>query len=207
MIAGVSILVSLLWLLPFAAGFYSWPLDLVLSAAWFAAFGLLVDQLSGQNCGRTFNWSGITRGGFCNRWKAAQAFSFLSGIYWLASAILGIWFMSRARRDRAVVTENVKSVYRAPSCFPSWEANQCNLLQQPPSSLVPCSCLREDSDHDLAETFCCERRSKERCFLLFLGQPNQKTRLRGTLGQLNELQFGRLSVKLSGAAGLSDLNN
>ena len=113
-IAGVSILFSLLWLLPFAGGFYSWPLDLVLSAAWFAAFGLLVDQLSGQNCGRTFNWSGITHAGFCNRWKAAQAFSFLSAIFWLVSAIVGIWFMSKNRRERAAAAQDVKYVWRTP---------------------------------------------------------------------------------------------
>lgn len=105
MIAGVSILFSLLWLLPFASGFFGWPLDLILSAAWFAAFGLLVDSLDGQNCGRTFDWSGIGREGFCDRWKAAEAFSFLSAIFWLVTGLIGIWFITRNKRGDTLATD------------------------------------------------------------------------------------------------------
>jgi hypothetical protein len=42
-IAGVSILLSLLWLLPFAGSFIHWPVDLLLFVAWIIAFGLMVD--------------------------------------------------------------------------------------------------------------------------------------------------------------------
>lgn len=106
-IAGVSILLSLLWLLPFASSIFGWPMDLILAAAWFAAFALLVDSLHGQDCGRTFNWSGITNSGLCNRWKAAEAFSFLSAIFWLVSAIIGLWAMAKARRERDAATGDV----------------------------------------------------------------------------------------------------
>jgi hypothetical protein len=42
-IAGLSILLALLWLLPFSGGFIHWPVDLLISVAWFVAFGLLVN--------------------------------------------------------------------------------------------------------------------------------------------------------------------
>jgi len=106
-IAGISILLALLWLLPFAGGFIHWPADLILSAAWFAAFGLLVNYVHGTNCtGSTFDWAGITQGGVCNRWRASEAFSFLSALFWLVSAIVGIWFAHRTKNTRAVGADN-----------------------------------------------------------------------------------------------------
>ncbi|KAL9618547.1 MAG: hypothetical protein Q9160_006731 [Pyrenula sp. 1 TL-2023] len=104
-IGGLSILLSLLWLLPFAGGFVHWPVDLVLSAAWFAVFGLLVNYVGPNACGGVFHWGGIVHGGECNRWKASEAFSFLSAIFWLASTLVGIWFMRRVSGDRKVVTD------------------------------------------------------------------------------------------------------
>jgi hypothetical protein len=62
--------------------------DIVISLCWFAAFGLLVDTLNGLPCGGIFNWGGITNSDYCGRWKAAEAFSFLSAIIWLVSGIL-----------------------------------------------------------------------------------------------------------------------
>ena len=106
-IAGVSILLSLIWLFPFSGGFLHWPMDLILSAAWFAAFGLLVNALGNRGCGGgAFSWGGITYGGVCNRWRASEAFSFLSAIFWLLSTIVGIWFVTRTKEDRAAATGN-----------------------------------------------------------------------------------------------------
>ena len=105
-ISGLSILLSLIWLFPFAGGFLHWPMDLVLSAAWFAAFGLLVNTLGHNGCsGGAFSWGGITHGGVCNRWRASEAFSFLSGIFWLISTLVGVWFVTRTK-DGAVATDN-----------------------------------------------------------------------------------------------------
>lgn len=42
-VAGIAIFFSLIWLIPFSGTFEHWPVDFVISAAWFAAFGLLVD--------------------------------------------------------------------------------------------------------------------------------------------------------------------
>ncbi|OQE39772.1 hypothetical protein PENCOP_c006G02240 [Penicillium coprophilum] len=95
-IAGLSILLGLIWLIPFSSGFFSWPMDILISLAWFAAFGVLVDALHHMPCGSIWSWH--FRGDrMCGRWKAAEAFSFLSAIVWLVSAIVGIWFTFRVR--------------------------------------------------------------------------------------------------------------
>ena len=97
-IAGLSILLALVWLLPLTNNFHHWPTDIILSLAWFAVFGLLVNYIGGTNCkSSVFNWTIVTSGGVCGRWKASEAFSFLSAIFWLASALVGIWFMRRLR--------------------------------------------------------------------------------------------------------------
>ncbi|KAJ5562690.1 hypothetical protein N7535_002865 [Penicillium sp. DV-2018c] len=97
-IAGLSILLGLIWLIPFSWGFFTWPLDIIISLAWFAAFGVLVDTIRQLPCGSIWHWRFRT-GSMCGRWKAAEAFSFLSAILWLVSAIVGIWFTFRVRRN------------------------------------------------------------------------------------------------------------
>lgn len=42
-VASLSLLFALLWLLPFSASFIHWPMDIFLSILWFIAFGLLVN--------------------------------------------------------------------------------------------------------------------------------------------------------------------
>ncbi|GKZ34996.1 hypothetical protein AbraIFM66950_005435 [Aspergillus brasiliensis] len=124
-VAGLSILLGLIWLIPFASGFFSWPcalshlpslppaiadsslfppVDVIISLAWFAAFGILVDAIHKLNCGSIWHWGGLYRNNTCSRWKAAEAFSFISAIVWLASALVGIWFTFRVRKDSAAPT-------------------------------------------------------------------------------------------------------
>ncbi|PYH84741.1 hypothetical protein BO82DRAFT_328706 [Aspergillus uvarum CBS 121591] len=100
-IAGLSILLGLIWLIPFSSGFFSWPFDVIISLAWFAAFGILVDAIHKLNCGSIWYWGGIIHNNSCGRWKAAEAFSFISAIVWLASALVGIWFTFRVRDSSA----------------------------------------------------------------------------------------------------------
>ncbi|OKL64539.1 hypothetical protein UA08_00662 [Talaromyces atroroseus] len=100
-VAGLSLLLGLLWLIPFAHTFFIWPIDIILSLAWFASFGLLVNALGDINCGGAFSWGGITHNDICGRWRAAEAFSFLSAIFWLVSGILGIYFVWRVDRRSA----------------------------------------------------------------------------------------------------------
>lgn len=47
-VAAISMLLALLWLLPFTASFIHWPVDLLLFIAWIIAFGLMVDVSSGR---------------------------------------------------------------------------------------------------------------------------------------------------------------
>ncbi|KAI1366182.1 integral membrane protein [Xylaria arbuscula] len=98
-VAGIAIFFSLIWLIPFSSSFIHYPLDFLISVTWFVAFGLLVSYLDGA-CGATFNWSNIAfRNDQCGEWKAVIAFSFLSAICWLASAIVGIiWVRDRETR-------------------------------------------------------------------------------------------------------------
>ncbi|KAK4934690.1 hypothetical protein LTR10_024108 [Elasticomyces elasticus] len=106
-IAGLSILLALLWLLPFASGFFHWPIDLLLSFAWFAAFAILINYISNHtscrghtNVGLSGTNTGYSNGLGCGRWRAAESFSFLSAIFWLISALLGLWFIHRERSKR-----------------------------------------------------------------------------------------------------------
>jgi hypothetical protein len=94
--------------------------DILISFAWFAAFGVLVDTIRHLPCGSIWSWH--FRGDqTCGRWKAAEAFSFLSAIVWLVSAIVvcdenvryvprydqvlmslqGIWFTFRVRNNNS----------------------------------------------------------------------------------------------------------
>ena len=97
-ISSISILLGAIWLIPFSGGFVTWAIDFFMSLAWFASFGLMVHFTRGACNAGAFDWGGITGAGTCNRWRAAQAFAFLSAIFWLTSALVGIWFTRRERR-------------------------------------------------------------------------------------------------------------
>ncbi|KAK0719502.1 membrane-associating domain-containing protein [Lasiosphaeris hirsuta] len=104
-VAGISILFAIIWLFPFSGSFIHWPADFFISVMWFVSFGLLVDWLNGS-CGYAFDWSGISFDGTntCSEWKANVAFAFLSAICWLASAILGIYWVRRHTHPVATTT-------------------------------------------------------------------------------------------------------
>ncbi|KAF2192205.1 integral membrane protein [Zopfia rhizophila CBS 207.26] len=106
-IASLSVLFSLVWLIPSTSSFFHYPFDLFLSAAWFAAFGVLVDWVRKLNCGGIWHWGGITRGSYCGQWKAAEAFSFISACFWFASFLLGVYVYHKLSRDRPVTTDGV----------------------------------------------------------------------------------------------------
>ncbi|CAP72580.1 uncharacterized protein PODANS_2_120 [Podospora anserina S mat+] len=104
-VAGLSILFAIIWLFPFSSSFIHWPADLFFSILWFVAFGLLVDWLDGS-CGRVFDWTNLSfrDTASCAQFKAVVAFSFLSAICWLASAIVGFWWVRRNTRVRHTTT-------------------------------------------------------------------------------------------------------
>ncbi|KXJ90955.1 hypothetical protein Micbo1qcDRAFT_163654 [Microdochium bolleyi] len=99
-VAAIAIFFALIWLLPFSSSFTNYPFDFFISILWFIAFGLLVHYEDGS-CGAIFDWSDVTIRGasVCGRWKAVIAFSFLSAICWLVSAIIGmLWVRDRQTR-------------------------------------------------------------------------------------------------------------
>jgi len=103
-IAALSILLALFWLIPFSGGFIHWPVDILISVGWFVAFGLLVNFIGPKHCGSIWNWSNFTQKSLCEKWKADVAFTFLSAIFWLVSALVGIWFVHRHNRTRSTDT-------------------------------------------------------------------------------------------------------
>lgn len=106
-VAALSILFSLVFLIPFTRSFMHWPIDLVLFVLWMVAFGLLVNFIGPMHCGSIWGWDGITGKSTCSKFKADIAFCFLASIFFLASALLGLYVMHRRRTgavagDRAV---------------------------------------------------------------------------------------------------------
>ncbi|KAL6875302.1 membrane-associating domain-containing protein [Trichoderma longibrachiatum] len=100
-VAALSMFFSLLWLVPFSWSFVHWPVDIILSLCWWAAFGLLVNLL-GNSCGYIFDWDNVhpISGDQCGKFKADIAFTFLSALLWLVSALLGIFWVNKHRTAR-----------------------------------------------------------------------------------------------------------
>jgi len=108
-IASLSVLLSLAWLIPTTHSMIGYVSDFVLSAAWFAAFGVLVNWVSRMNCGGIWYWGNIAvRGSYCGQWKAAQAFSFISAIFWFASFVLGLVVVHKLNR-RVAATDGTRT--------------------------------------------------------------------------------------------------
>ncbi|KAJ0273578.1 hypothetical protein COL940_003586 [Colletotrichum noveboracense] len=107
-VSSISMVLALVWLLPFSGSFVHWPMDIFISILWFVSFGLLVN-LIGDGCGPVFDWSNVSpRGDDCGRHKANIAFTFLSAIIWLASALIGLIWVRR----RTAVADNRPAVHR-----------------------------------------------------------------------------------------------
>ena len=86
-IAGLSMLSAIMWL-PFSWARISYPLEICLLFAWLVTLGLLVNYIGPLNCGSIWDWGQITTGSTCSQWKAAIAFSLLSAVCWLFTAIM-----------------------------------------------------------------------------------------------------------------------
>jgi len=110
-VAGLSIFLALIWLIPFSSTFIHWPMDIFISILWWVVFGLLVD-LVGGSCGAIFDWGNVSpRGDQCGKFKADIAFAFLSAILWLVSALVG-FFWVRKREQRAARADAAYSTRR-----------------------------------------------------------------------------------------------
>lgn len=107
-VACLAVLFALIWFIPTAHSFTHYGLDFVMFALFIISFGLIVDWLN-SGCGNVFNWRIISPfGNMCGRIRALEAFAFLSAMVWLASALLGIYFVNKRR---AVVDGNRRGWY------------------------------------------------------------------------------------------------
>jgi hypothetical protein len=106
-VAALATFLAIIWLFPFSSSFIHWPVDLFMSINWFVVFGLLVN-LIGDSCGYIFNWGNVApRGSQCGKFKAIIAFSFLSAICWLVSALLGLFWVRGHERRAAVADSHI----------------------------------------------------------------------------------------------------
>jgi hypothetical protein len=87
-------------MLPTTSHIVNFIADLLFCAMWFAVFGLLQDTYEdGMNCGNKWKWADMAlKNGMCGQWNAAQAFAFLSAIFWFASFVLGLLVWKSAAR-------------------------------------------------------------------------------------------------------------
>ncbi|PMD44635.1 hypothetical protein L207DRAFT_509348 [Hyaloscypha variabilis F] len=99
-IAAIAILYALLFLLPFMSTFWHWPMDFLLFAGLLIAFALLAHY--DNSCGSIWNWNGIAGGNYCDKFRADLAFLFLASIFFLVSALLGLWVIHRHTRTTRV---------------------------------------------------------------------------------------------------------
>ncbi|RYN37774.1 hypothetical protein AA0113_g6418 [Alternaria arborescens] len=97
--SSLSILFAVIWAIPTSSSITGYTSDFIFTAGWAAVFGLLVSWFNDRGCGSAWAWSGVSfsRNNSCGQWRAAQAFSFLSMILWLATAILGILTVHRLK--------------------------------------------------------------------------------------------------------------
>lgn len=74
--------------------------DIVISLAWFAAFGLMFDALDGVICDDAEGFGPVSDTGNCATWEVAEAFSFISAVTWLVTGLLGLYLVWRADAAR-----------------------------------------------------------------------------------------------------------
>ncbi|KFZ24074.1 hypothetical protein V502_01450 [Pseudogymnoascus sp. VKM F-4520 (FW-2644)] len=124
-IAGIAIFFSLVLMPPLRYSFFAFPLDFAIFVCWMVAFGLLVNLVGGRNCNSTWfttSWSwawgrwyrvpGATVAEFghsgCSDWRAAVAWSFIGGIFWLLSSALGVYVLTQYKDSDGNHTTEVK---------------------------------------------------------------------------------------------------
>jgi len=134
-LAGISMIVALVCIIPLEVLFFGFILDAALFVMWMVSFGLLANLTGSGGCNSGWYYSswGYYWGGWytfptypggsvigttaCGKWRATLAWTFIGGIIWLASAILGAYVISR-RHDRGgerdgVVEQNSMTNKRA----------------------------------------------------------------------------------------------
>ncbi|KAH8690814.1 membrane-associating domain-containing protein [Talaromyces proteolyticus] len=96
-VAALSIVLGVVLMVPILHGYFVWPIDITISLAWFAAFGVLFNALQGTVCGLDPNTGTFVD---CTEWKVSEAFAFLSAIVWLITGGVGIFYIWRSDQQR-----------------------------------------------------------------------------------------------------------
>ncbi|KAL4882304.1 hypothetical protein BJY04DRAFT_217620 [Aspergillus karnatakaensis] len=114
-IGAISVFFSLIFLYPAWWTFYACPVDFALSICWYVAFGLMVNRTIHGGCNADWFWSDWSyywaelwytvspgevdrtivvgdRG--CGEWRANLGFSFMGGLAWLISALIGMYVLT-----------------------------------------------------------------------------------------------------------------
>jgi hypothetical protein len=104
-VAAISVVASLIWMLPTTSHVANYIADLLFCALWFAVFGLLQDSYEDDmTCGSKWHWEDMAlKNGVCGQWNGAQAFAFISAMLWFASFVLGLLVWKSLKVDRPVV--------------------------------------------------------------------------------------------------------
>jgi hypothetical protein len=92
-VAALATLFSLIWLIPFTGSMMHYPLDFIISIAWFAAFGALYEWIHRENisCSGYFgvwSWDGGVHNMYCYEYQVAEGLALVSGVLWLLSAFV-----------------------------------------------------------------------------------------------------------------------
>ena len=90
-VAALSMLCSILRMVFWTTEFYNTGADLFISFAWFAAFGSLMEYVDCYHCTTSpFNihYRNKIGDGLCNEWRVAEAFAFITGVFFLGNAII-----------------------------------------------------------------------------------------------------------------------
>jgi hypothetical protein len=90
-VAGLSMLCSILWMVFWTTEFYNIGADLFISFAWFAAFGSLMGYIDCRHCTTSpFNihYRNKIGDGLCKEWRVAEAFALITGVFSLGNVII-----------------------------------------------------------------------------------------------------------------------
>ncbi|KAK0736322.1 hypothetical protein B0T21DRAFT_383891 [Apiosordaria backusii] len=107
-VASLTILDSLVFIVPFAYSYWSFPLDFIFFVLWIVAFGLLESLTGIQTCYSSWfnnywgyywgSWYYVSPPGIdidwtgCNAWRTVLAFSFIASMIYLANGFLGLYW-------------------------------------------------------------------------------------------------------------------
>ena len=92
--ACISVVVSVVWLVPQLSNRIPWLADFTLSIGWWVSFALILKTIK---CGQFFSLPPDDNGD-CRNWKSVEAFCFLSGVAWFVTGLFGIQFVQQRRR-------------------------------------------------------------------------------------------------------------